>query len=247
MKILPHESKLGPRANYVRTLEACNGTYISQLDGDDFFTSPSKLRKQAKFLDENTDCTGCSTASQEVDEGGQPVEEIMRPPGLKERYGAEDFGPMNLANSSAVMFRKGLFGAFPAWFHGAPVGDWPLHLLNLQYGDFGYIDDCMAVYRRHAAGVWVRKNLLERVRTNLGTQACFLDHLVSETVARIRPIILSHQFREANRLEREGSLAAARETLRWLRGQARKGSTVPTRQLWGCSRRVELKSLLAPS
>ena len=124
VKVLPHGSKLGQRANYLRTMQACSGSYISQLDGDDFFLSPSKLRRQVEFLDENDDCSGCFTASQEVDEAGDAVAEVMRPPGCKARYTSEDFAPMNLANSSAVMFRRGLFGDHPGTPHSsAPLED----------------------------------------------------------------------------------------------------------------------------
>lgn len=247
VKVLPHASKLGQRANYLRTMQACSGTYISQLDGDDFFLSASKLRRQVEFLDENDDCSGCFTASQEVDESSDAIAEIMRPPGLKARYTSEDFSPVNLANSSAVMFRRGLFGDHPAWFRSAPVADWPLHQLNLQYGDYGYIDENLAAHRRHAAGIWVGKTQLQRLRTNLGTQACFLAHLNPETIERIRPIILAYQFCEARRFEKEGELTEAREILRWLRKQSRKAHEVPTGRLWSRSLRVGLKSLLAPS
>ena len=34
-------------------MEACRGTYVAWLDGDDFMTSREKLSKQADFLDAN--------------------------------------------------------------------------------------------------------------------------------------------------------------------------------------------------
>ena len=34
------------------------------------------------------------------------------------------------------------------------MGDWPLHVLNAEHGSYGYIDNVMAVYRVHPAGLW---------------------------------------------------------------------------------------------
>ena len=35
------------------------------------------------------------------------------------------------------------------------MGDWPLHLLNAQFGDYWYIPKVMAVHRLHNASTWM--------------------------------------------------------------------------------------------
>jgi len=43
------------------------------------------------------------------------------------------------------------------------MADYPLHILNAQYGKIGYINEVMGVYRVHAAGVWSGMNRAERI------------------------------------------------------------------------------------
>jgi len=244
VRVLPHERKLGQRANYMRTLAECRGRYISQLDGDDYWTNPSKLRVQADLLDAQQDCALCFTASQEVDESGAPLGDVLRPPERRPRYTLEHFAVVNMANSCAMMWRRGVFGAIPGWFKDAPVGDWPMHMLHAEHGDIAYIDTSMAAHRNHARGIWAGKDLLARVRVNLDCHACFLAHLQPSTVARIRPAILHYQFQLAQHYERKGRLAAAREILSWLRAHARGHSVVPAGHLWLHSARVAVKAVL---
>lgn len=229
VRVLPHEPKFGPRANYMRTLAECRGRYVSQLDGDDYWTDPRKLRLQADLLDGEADCALCFSASQEVNEVGAPLAGVMRPPQRRARYTIEDFAVMNLSNSNAMMWRRGVFGAIPEWFKDAPVGDWPMHMLHAEHGDIAYIDTNMAAHRNHARGIWAGKDLLARMRVNLGCHACFLTHLRPSTVERIRPAIVHHQFRLAKRYELAGQLALAQEIVDWLRIHGKGDAPAPTR------------------
>ena len=244
VRILPDEGVIGPRANYMRTLAECRGRYISQLDGDDYWTNPGKLRVQADLLDAQADCALCFTASQEVDQSGAPLGEVLRPPNRRPRYTLENFAVVNLANSCAMMWRRGVFGPIPGWFKDAPVGDWPMHMLHAEHGDIAYIDQNMAAHRSHARGIWAGRDLLARVRVNLGCHACFLTHLQPSTVARIRPAILQYQLQLAQLYEAKGEFGAAREILSWLRVHARGDAVVPARRLWMDSARVAVKAVL---
>ena len=51
------------------------------------------------------------------------------------------------------MYRNKLFGEFPNWFYTVAVGDWPLFILNAQYGNIGYLNEIMSVYRIHGDSV----------------------------------------------------------------------------------------------
>lgn len=244
VRVLPHQDIIGPRANYMRTLAECRGRYICQLDGDDYWTDPRKLRMQADLLDAQPDYALCFTASQDVDESGKPIEDVFRPPKRRPRYKIEHFAVVNLAHSCAMMWRRDALGSLPDWFKDAPVGDWPMHVLHAEHGDIAYIDINMAAHRKHPRGIWAGKDLLAQVRTNLGCHACFLTHLQPSTVVRIRPAILRYQLQLAQSYERQGEFAVAREILSWLREHAGGDPTIPSGRLLAHSVRVAIKALL---
>jgi hypothetical protein len=66
----------------------------------------------------------------------------------------------------SILFRNKLFDYFPDEFYTTRnMCDWPLNLFNSEYGDIGYIDKNMAVYRTSSSNsAWSSqrlKNILE--------------------------------------------------------------------------------------
>jgi glycosyltransferase involved in cell wall biosynthesis len=163
IRVLPSPRNVGMTRAFARGIEAARGTYVALLDGDDYWTSPDKLRLQADFLDANPACAICFHNVTVVYEDGSSEPHPFHMP-EPARYLSRamprpvstlaDVAPGNFMQTCSVMFRRGLFGAFPEWFEGLAVADWPLHVLNAEHGDIGYIDAVMAAYRVHEGGVW---------------------------------------------------------------------------------------------
>lgn len=214
LRILPHETQLGRRHNFRRTLEACTGQFIAQLDGDDFFVSSRALSIRADFLKQNPELSAVFCAWNEIDENGRVIEERRMMEG-KTRYMLEEFGPYCPCTSSSVMFRRGLFGEFPAWWLAAPVGDWPLHVLNLLHGEMGYINEVLAVHRTHANGVWTKKSEYQKLQVCLSLQTLFVDDLPKEAAQAMCRSILPFNERRSKECGKQELYEQARALALW--------------------------------
>lgn len=145
-----------------RAIEAACGRYVALLDGDDYWTSTRKLRTQVDYLDAHRECAICFHNAMVTYEDGTPPHPFhMAVPTYKMSHPLPrpvstlaDVAPGNFMQTCSVIFRRGLFGRFPSWYAGFAVGDWPLHVLNAEHGDIGYLDEIMAAYRVHSGGLW---------------------------------------------------------------------------------------------
>lgn len=142
------------RWNFMNNLKNARGKYIALLPGDDYWTDECKLQKQVDFLDAHQQCSICFHAFKKVIENESRPPEFCFPPGRKPIYTLEDFLKNSFIASVTTVFRRNLFEYFPEWYYRMPQGDWPLHVLNAQHGDIGYIDEVMGVYRVHSGGIW---------------------------------------------------------------------------------------------
>jgi glycosyltransferase involved in cell wall biosynthesis len=155
IRLLLQEKNVGLTRNLSETVTACRGEYVGWLEGDDFWTAPDKLQRQADYLDANPDCAWCFTRADVVDESGAVMDSPAAVRVVKAKYTLDDYlSRIFQPRACTVMFRHRLFDAFPAWFYEMPTADMPLHVMNAQHGDIGFVDAVMAAYRIHPGGVW---------------------------------------------------------------------------------------------
>ncbi|MEH2052150.1 glycosyltransferase [Nostoc sp.] len=157
IRLLLPDKNLGMHKNFINTLQACQGQYIAMLEGDDYWTSSEKLKKQVDFLDKNLDFAICfhnvlvfwqdNSYSPRIFLHNQPKTSTI-----------ENLLISNFISTPSVMYRAGLVQEFPDWFYEQSMGDWTFHILNAQHGKIGYIDEVMSAYRVHAKGVWSGKS-----------------------------------------------------------------------------------------
>ncbi|MBI5189392.1 MAG: glycosyltransferase [Nitrospirae bacterium] len=153
VRVLPRDKNLGMHRNWADTYRNCRGEYIAVLEGDDFWTSPHKLQKQADFLDANPDFAACFHNADYLYEDGSIQGKKVVPRGMRQVSTLDDIVLGNFIPSLTVMFRNGLFGDFPGWFFKTRFCDWPVHILNAQAGKMWYMDESLATYRVHPGGV----------------------------------------------------------------------------------------------
>jgi glycosyltransferase involved in cell wall biosynthesis len=163
IRLILRERNLGMNPNFKETLLACRGELIALLDADDYWTSPRKLQRQVDFLEAHPECSICFHNTLVVYEDQdvaphpfhlpEPVHHISHylPKPIST---IADLAGGNFMQTCSVIFRAGLYGELPEWYLDMPTFDWPLHLLNAEHGDIGYLDEIMGVYRVHRAGFW---------------------------------------------------------------------------------------------
>jgi glycosyltransferase involved in cell wall biosynthesis len=249
------DQNLGRCASRARGTREALGTYVALLDGDDYWTSPHKLRKQVEFLDSRPDCAMCfHNATVTYDDGTQephpfysenPTQRISdRTPQKITSLARIVVG--NFILTSSVMFRNGLITEFPDWYFDARVArgfdDWALYVLTAEHGDIGYVDELLSVYRVHGGGAWSDglshlrdpRDLLELIWIHDAIN----EHLAFRYDAPIRRRTAYLAALAAGRLAREGKLEEASQYAR------RSRSDAPN--LNGLRRRLHLEVLARP-
>ena len=155
-RIRPIYSETTLRSNEVvaRGIEAARGRYVALLDGDDSWTAPDKLQRQAEFLDRNPDCAAHFFNAEIVGGGphdGRPWTRPDHPPRL-DLAGIWEGNPY--ATSGSMMRRSALGGVGP-WYHGFfPRTDWPLYILCAMSGALHFDPEIAARYRLHDGGLF---------------------------------------------------------------------------------------------
>lgn len=150
--VLP-ESNVGPGKNYTSVYKACSGEYVALLEGDDYWLSEDKLQKQADYLDLRRECSMCfSNAIIHYEDGRKKDEKFVKNDN-KKYYNTEDILKCNNIPNMTTMVRKADILQFPEWYEKQTIGDWPSHIIRSQYGNIGYMNEVLAVYRIHSGGV----------------------------------------------------------------------------------------------
>lgn len=136
--------------NFINDMfEAVQGKYIATCEGDDYWIDPLKLQKQVDFLDTHENYSLCFHPVKITYEDGSQKDDIY--PTQKDGFTLEKLVEGNFIQTNSVMYRATTYNDLPDDI--MPL-DWYLHLLHAKIGKIGFIDENMAVYRRHKGGVW---------------------------------------------------------------------------------------------
>lgn len=149
------KSGMNPRFNFPRA----KGKYIAVCEGDDYWIDPYKLQKQVDFLEATPNLIATyhwQKVARFID--GAYVEQKAP----KKGHGYINYNVTNVNHlflnkvrlkSRTLLFRNIIdYSLFNVHFDGVAFGDVPLSYLLGQYGDFGFIDEEMAVYRLTGKG-----------------------------------------------------------------------------------------------
>jgi glycosyltransferase involved in cell wall biosynthesis len=151
IKPVLRKKNLGVHQNLFDALNQAKGRYIALCEGDDFWTSPEKLQKQADFLDKNQDYSVCFHPVKVFFEQSEEDDAIFPDPAEGNDFTISKLLHQNYIQTNSVMYRKKTYIDMPLEI--LPL-DWYLHLYHAQDGKIGFINEVMASYRRHSDGIW---------------------------------------------------------------------------------------------
>lgn len=178
-------TNLGAQRNFAATLRECRGEYIALLEGDDYWTSPAKLGRQALFLDRERSAALCFHNAHVIREKEEHPPKLFCPSTQPVRTGLEELLTCNYLPTASVMFRNRGAGEYPEWFDGADFGDWLLYIIVARHGDLFYDERVMSVYRLHAGSRWSGRPRSEQIRRLLSAYPLidrFLEHRYSPQI-----------------------------------------------------------------
>ena len=158
---------LAGKINYLNALRSCRGQYIAILDGDDYFTSTHKLQRQVDFLDTHPECAICFHNVLAVYDDDSKAPEKLCSADQQHISDLEQLLWGNFIPACSIMYRREPIVDIPDWFLTAKMGDWPLNIFKAQYGKIGYLDEVMAAYRVHVAGVWSLRRRSHQILTSI--------------------------------------------------------------------------------
>jgi Glycosyl transferase family 2 len=153
---LPADENLGTARNYRRAFSACRGRYVSVLEGDDYWSSPTKLRDQVTLLEKHWECSiafgqTCILYQEKGRYELKPHVDTSRP---FTYFGADDIIIDNIARASATTYRAELLSRLPEEYLDLFPYDWLLNLWMAQHGPVACLAGTQVVQRVHWKGRW---------------------------------------------------------------------------------------------
>lgn len=161
---------VGITANYQRIFAAAQGDYLAILEGDDFWTSRLKLRRQVGLLQDNAAFAMASSAFVgRRDDKRETVLPTCRH-GLHTFDGVVCLTTADLietnviGNFSTCVYRTALMRVLPPEIFTTTAYDWLVNIAVSEFGPVAWFQEPLSVYRLLPDSTWNRMPPAEKAR-----------------------------------------------------------------------------------
>jgi len=156
------ETNVGAAQNILRVQQACRGKYHAFCEGDDYWIDPLKLQKQVDFMEAHPDVSMCFHNAFIVKESDFGVR-LYFTSAMKEMLTFAD-ACQNTIPMASIMARSEILARLPEWRLDLWCSDIAIRLWCAHHGNLGYLNEIMAVYRRHPGGLSISMGPLREKR-----------------------------------------------------------------------------------
>jgi glycosyltransferase involved in cell wall biosynthesis len=171
------ERNLGVAGIWLQAARHCRGEYVAILEGDDYWTSPAKLARQATLLDSHRDWVSCFHGATLFHESGGFPARPATPAFDHHEFALDEVLRACFIPFLTVMFRREALAGVPEWIFTYAWFDWLFHIHCARQGKIGHFEEDLAAYRVHEGGNWSARDRSSQIEEDIRVYERLLDEL----------------------------------------------------------------------
>ena len=154
-------------------IPAVRGEYVALCDGDDYWTDPLKIQRQADILDQFSNIDICTHATEIVYSNPKKKKKLISPSKIDKVFSVEDVirGGGGFVSTNSIMYRASLDKNIP-FFRKKTGDDYAIQIHGSLNGGMFFISKVMSAYRYHADGSWTT-----RMNNNISKRLKYFDDI----------------------------------------------------------------------
>lgn len=163
IKVLSSKVNGGITQNFYKCLKESDGNYVAMCEGDDWYASPYKLKKQIEMLERCDDCVMCSNSFIEYNE----LKDTYKTIDYQQNFNGEIYTFEELvldykwSNFSTYIYKRSVIDKLPEIKLEEEGFDYGFNIRCAVYGNLAIIKEPLSFYRT-GNGLWSGNDILRQ-------------------------------------------------------------------------------------